>query len=191
MLRSPLLIAIPSQDGRAVVDTLQALTNVAFHMNREIAFITPQASNIPRGRNLAMQMAAAMNPNPKDPLWMFWVDSDVRIEPFQEHYMADMIKFAEDNNAFVTGLYKMDDKNYVATMDIEGTKHLSGRLDMIKPNAAVKTTGFGFLYGPMPRTYTFHADRLGEDLKFWQENKHLKLYANTQVQLSHWKARWI
>lgn len=186
----PLFVAMPTHDNRAVIQTVMEFTQLGGVLGRTVQFLISRASNIPRGRNVCMD--AARQARATDPLWVFWVDSDILLIPGQAPAVADMIRYAEAHHVGVTAHYRMDNGESMLMSDrsMQASHYTSEEVAQWPRWQEVGMAGMGFCYLPMPRDYTFTADITGEDVRFFQAFPDMRLVVDNTIQLRHWKSAW-
>lgn len=186
----PLFVGMPTHDNRAVIQTVMEFTQLGSAIGRPVQFLISRASNIPRGRNVVMD--AARQASDADPLWIFWVDSDILVLPGHTAWIAEMIAYAEQHHVGVTASYRMDNGESMLMSDRTDASHHYTPEDVAAwPRwQTVGMAGMGFCYLPMPRTYTFTADITGEDVRFFQAVPDLPLVCDNTIPLRHWKSAW-
>lgn len=186
----PLLVGMPTHDNRAVIQTVMEFTQLGTPLHRPVQFLISRASNIPRGRNVVMD--AARQATDIDPLWIFWVDSDILVLPGHTERLVEMIQYAEQHQVGVTAHYRMDNGESMLMSDrTETARHYTSDEVAAWPRwERLGMAGMGFCYLPMPRAYTFRADTTGEDVRFFQDRPDLRLVCDNTIPLRHWKSAW-
>ncbi|MCY0909859.1 MAG: hypothetical protein OWR62_15890 [Sulfobacillus thermotolerans] len=184
-----LIIAMPTHDSRAVIQSLLELLQVSQDLARPVWVVTSEVSNIPRARNLVLDRIRDRVPATDHP-WVLWVDSDIVIPLDSHRVIAGALRWAEEHNRAITANYLMGSGVSVLMKSRDPTKahHYTAReLDALPPYAEVGMSGFGFLYLRQPLDYTFHADRVGEDVHFWWDYPETRLFYARQIPLGHKK----
>lgn len=186
----PLLVGMPTHDNRAVIQTVMEFTQLGGMLGRPVQFLISRASNIPRGRNVVMD--AARQASEADPLWIFWIDSDILLLPGQLDKVARMIRTAEAQGVGVTAHYRMDngESMLMADRSMAAAHYTLDEITQMPRGATIGMAGMGFCYLPMPRATLFHADQLGEDVVFFQQYPDLTLTVDPTIELRHWKSAW-
>lgn len=189
---TPLIVAIPTQDRRAVVQSLLELSKVSHILKRPLHFSVSEGSNIPRSRNTIVQDLQHQYPD-RATQWVLWLDSDIIILSGHEAIIAEAVLWAEANQVAVTGNYRMNSGENVllATRGPEPPAHhfTDTELDALpKPYPSVALAGFGFLYIEQPLSYRFHADTVGEDIHFWWDHPYIHVHWIPDLHLGHRKA---
>lgn len=186
------IVAIPTHDRRAIVQSLMELGRVSEILKRPMHLTVSEGSNIPRSRNSAIDQIQYQYPDAATK-WMLWLDSDIVILHDSAEIIADAIRWAETNQVAVTGNYRMNTGENVllSTRGPQPEPHHFTDDELValpRPYPPVALTGFGFLYLEQPLSYRFHADVVGEDIHFWWDNPYIRLHWITDLHLGHHKA---
>ncbi len=182
-----LRVAIPTHDMRAVVPTIVELLAVGKHLQRRVHFLVMEASNIPRGRNMILHRLREQYPGDKF-VPVLWVDSDIVLLSGQVDTIADAIRWADRFHRPIVANYPMADGRSMLIANAAGDHYTEAELQALPNYADVMMAGFGFLYLPeQPLDYVFHADRTGEDIYFWLENRNLHPCLAKQIRIQHRK----
>ncbi len=152
MGRETLIIAVPSHDSRAVIQSLLELMQVGQDLGRAVWVVTSEASNIPRCRNLVLDRIRERIA-PSERPWVLWVDSDMVI-PLNHHAMiARAIEWAESHEKALVANYLMANGRSVMmrSRDPEHAQHYSlAELEALPPYAEIGMSGLGFVYLRQP-----------------------------------------
>lgn len=165
----PLHVALPTRDGTAEIATVLALPNLGALLGRAPRIHVSEAGNIPRARNQALRTAEA--DDPADPLWVLWLDSDIRFVQGTVEALARYIARADQEGMGFAAHYRRGDGGSTFARGY-GTE--ARMLDMEEVEALadwvlIDGAGLGCAYLPMPRGYIFRADEWGEDMHLWED----------------------
>ena len=185
----PLLIGIPTRDSTMVIGTMLELIESGHGLGRPVQFVSSEASNVPRARNIVVAQiranyAAAVHP------WVLWIDSDIIIAPGGHVAIVDALRWAEEHETPIVANYLMADGQSVVMLGPDRHQVHHGTREEITElanYAEVQMTGFGFLYIRHPLSYVFHADLYGEDIHFWWDNPEIQPHLAKQITLGHQK----
>ncbi len=187
-----LIVALPTHDRRAVVQSILELGAVGQQLRRRVRFVVSEGSNIPRSRNSVLEELRRQHPNVAN-LWVLWLDSDILIFPGSSTVISEAIRWAESTTACVVGNYRMaDGQNVVmATRDsMAPIKHYTDDelAALPGPYPEVGLAGLGFAYVPQTLAYQFYADGIGEDIHYWWDHPDPHLHWIPDLRLGHRKA---
>ena len=186
----PLIVAIPSQDGRAAIFTLLELHEVSRFLDRSMVLVSGEASNIPRSRNAILDQVRTRYPD-RETTWVLWVDSDIVVPRGSTVAIGEALRWAEAHQVGVVANYRMATGQNVVMVhrDPALNHHMTDAEWQALPDyAEVGMSGFGFAYLPQPLHYIFHADTTGEDIHFWRDNPQIRLHGAKQIHLGHRKS---
>jgi hypothetical protein len=192
-LETPLYVAIPTHDSRTVVQTMIELASLSAHVGK-ISVLTAEGGNIPRTRNMCMEMLRRQDPIPPDPTWVLWVDSDILIPAGSAPMLAQYITEGITSNRPWLAHYRMADGRSVLMKEraLYNAQHYSDEELIALPDwSPVGMGGFGLALLPMDLAYQFHADMAGEDIHFWLDHPDLIVHIVKGLRLQHRKAVWI
>ena len=164
----PLIVAIPSQDGRAAIFILLELHEVSRFLDRSMVLVSGEASNIPRSRNAILDQVRTRYPD-RETTWVLWVDSDIVVPRGSTVAIGEALRWAEAHQVGVVANYRMATGQNVVMVhrDPALNHHMTDAEWQALPDyAEVGMSGFGFAYLPQPLHYIFHADTTGEDIHF-------------------------
>ena len=187
MINIPMMM--PSRDGLVRLDTIQTILgwqHLLQNQNINLIIVSGVGGNIPRARNACMD---AIRDNVDDKIFMGWMDSDM-VLPTNEDTIQHLDKMAwtasREKDAIICCDYRTTMEN--GEFQMRRYRTLGDTNEMLFP---VKTqgvfdedftdvgyggaSGFGLCFGYFPRDYVFHADRLGEDINFWNDNPDIRL----------------
>ena len=190
LVSDTLIIAMPTHDSRAVVQTMLELMQVGREMGRSVMVVSSEASNIPRCRNLVLDRIRKYVSPPERP-WVLWVDSDILIPPDSHRTIVEALTWAETHERCIAANYMMGNGVPVLmrSRDPEQAYHYTpAELEEMPTYAEVGMAGFGFVYLRQPLDYLFHADRVGEDVHFWWDYPDIRIYWAKQIRLGHKKS---
>lgn len=155
-----LFVAIPSADGRIMIDAVPTIVQAAALLLRPLCLLAPRATGISRCRNLVLDMAREASG--QDHAWILWVDSDMVVPGQFAQALADDIAWAEQNGRNWTTNTPMADGMNVL-MDADGRHLTNDEVQALPQWADVPWGGLAFAYTYMPLDYRFHEDSRGED----------------------------
>ncbi len=185
-----LVVAIPTHDMRAVIQSLLEIGTVGQLLQRPLQFVVSDGSNIPRSRNTILHRIRDIFPD-RDRLWVLWLDSDIEILHGHAHAIQQAILWAEAHQAGIVANYRMTTGQNVliANRDpSEAAHHLTDdELHQMEPFAEIGMAGLGFAYIPQPIQYHFYADEIGEDMHFWWDHPDISLHYAKDIHLGHRK----
>ena len=185
-----LIVAIPTHEMRAVVQSLLELGVFSQLLRRPIHFVVGEGSNIPRARNSIVQRLQCTFPD-RDAVWVLWLDSDIEIPPGVAPAISIAVTWAEAHDACVVANYRMNTGHNVlmANRDpAEPAHHITDEEFQTMPNfAEVGMAGLSFAYLHQPLAYRFHADETGEDIHFWWDHPEIRLHWAKDIHLGHRK----
>jgi len=202
--KEPLLvpIAMCSSNGFAVADTLFYLGAMSTIRHRAengqefyLALFHAQASNIPRGRNEVMRHIRKVVGKESGRYPMLWIDSDMGLDYVGVQHVMVMVSQLLTMPGKPVGIAM----NYRTTMNgetqIRTQRTLGLTNTMYQPKGGHPyeslgregASGFGILAINQPLDYQFHADVLGEDIYFWNDNPDYELMVYTAYMPKHVK----
>jgi hypothetical protein len=190
---SSIFVAIPTHDGRAVVHSLIELASLS-QLLGGVRVVTGEGSNIPRTRNLLMDLIRQATPPPPNPAWVLWIDSDILLPLGTANIVAKYIDTAIKTERPWLANYFMANGQSVLMKDrtLVHARHYSREELAALPDwAEIGMGGFGFAFLPMSLDYEFHADKAGEDIHFWLDHPHLTVHFAKGIALKHRKASWV
>lgn len=193
MSDTTLVVAIPTHDSRAVVHTLIQLAQLSGLMGAT-SVMTAEGGNIPRTRNMVLDMMRHNDPPLPDPCWVLWVDSDILIPPGQDAVIARYLTQAMETHRPWLAHYKMADGRSVLMKDrtLYNARHYTDEELIALPDwSEIGMGGFGLAFLPMDLSYEFHADAAGEDIHFWLDHPDLTVHVAKEIVLKHRKAVWV
>lgn len=182
-------LMMPNRNGLLRIDTMITLNRwqaLLVQSNINLIFISAQASNIPRARNACMD---AVRNNTQAKILMMWLDSDM-VLPSEDDtlmHLNAMLQYAINHrDAIICCDYRttMGDNEFqmrkyrTLGIDNEPFKNSYDVYDDANPYTNLGcegASGFGLCMGYFPRGYIFHADTLGEDIYFWNDNPNIEL----------------
>ncbi len=191
---NPLMVAIPTHDSRTVVYTMIALTQLGNLVPGGIHIITAEGGNIPRTRNLCMDIIRHNDPKPADPCWVLWIDSDILVAPEMAPVIAEYINEAMVSHRPWLVNYNMADGRSTLMKDRTqyNARHYSTEELIALPDwAEVGMGGFGMAFLPMELGYQFKADISGEDIHYFLDHPDLTVHVAKKIILRHRKAVWV
>jgi hypothetical protein len=183
--------------------TLAYFQNIMKQHNVEIVFIDAQGSNIPRARNSCMDLVRD-NVDYILMYWMdndivlpteeatiqHLIKMLERVAMDSSHrtiVACDYLTTTKDENGNyeyqMRYLRTLGDDNFPVYPYLKGYMNTDFTSCDIKevplniklPLKHLGASGFGLCVGWFPTKYVFHADRLGEDIHFWNDNPELEL----------------
>jgi hypothetical protein len=183
----PLIVAIPSHDGRAAIFTVLELRTVSEWLGRSIVVVSGEASNIPRSRNVILEQVREKYPD-RTNRWMLWIDSDIVLLRQSVSAVVEAIRWAEAHHAGVVANYRMASGVNVLMAHPDHHHLADDELQALPDYGEIAMAGLGFAYLNQPLSYMFHADATGEDIHFWRDNPGIHLHCAKQIHLGHKKA---
>ena len=165
-----LIVAVPTYDHRAVIQSVLELAATAELLHRPIRFVIGDGSSSPRARNTILEMLQQEFPD-HPTLWMLWWNSDIVLFPGSAPVLSQAIPWAEAHQMCMVADPRGAHENTIlhATPALGSVSESSPSEDMPHPTSYPKTrlAGLGLAYLAQPLAYRFHADTVGEDLHFW------------------------
>ncbi len=187
---TPLLVGIPTHDGRAMINSCMELVLLGNVMQSVMKLMVGEAGNIPRARNIVMDEVRKELNRGTGLAWVLWLDSDIVLTPGSHQSIAHAMRWShQTGNAWVAN-YRMGNHQNVLLKqrDLYLSEHYTDEeLTNLPPFAEVAMSGFGLVYLPMDLTYLFHADRWGEDVYFFMDHPNLKIYYANEIVIQHKK----
>lgn len=185
-----LVVAIPTHDMRAVVQSLLEIGVVAHLLQRPLQFVVSGGSNIPRTRNTIVHRLRHIFPT-NDRCWVLWLDSDIEIPAGQASAIQEAILWAEAHQSGIVANHRMTTGQNVLMANRDPSEvahHLTDdELQQMEPFAEIGMAGLGLAYVPQPIHYHFYADEIGEDMHFWWDNPDIHLHYAKDIHLGHRK----
>jgi hypothetical protein len=191
---APLNVAIPSHDGRAEVVTVVTLTrDLAEALSRPVHIYLGEASNIPRARNVCVRLVESVlgEAARSEPLWLLWVDSDIRLAAGAAPHLAHYLARAEAERVAFAAPYRQANGRstfFLRRARMAGPALEASAVQRLPDWSELGMCGFGLLYAPVEPGYVFHADDVGEDIHFWLDHPKLPLRCAQGVAIRHHKA---
>lgn len=189
-MNNNLFVGIPTNDGRAMISSCIELFSLSRVIGKPIQLMIGEAGNIPRARNTVMdEIRKILNKN-NGTAWTLWIDSDILLPSNSHHLIANAIQWSGQTGKAWVANYKMaNHKNVlIKNRDLYQPIHYTDEeLATFAPYSEVGMSGFGLAYLPMDLSYTFHADRWGEDVHFFIDHPDLKIYFAKDILIHHKK----
>jgi hypothetical protein len=184
-----LLVGLPTHDGRAMVHSLTALSQVGSALGRPVQFLIGEAGSIPRSRNLVLEMAR-QRPEVVDTAWILWLDSDILIPADAVEAIVQAILWSESTDQSWVAHYRMADGASVLMRErsARATHYTVKDLQELNNFAQVGLAGLGLAYIKTDVHYIFHSDELGEDVHFFLDQPNLSIHFAKDIRVLHRKA---
>lgn len=189
MALDPLLVGVPTHDGRAMITSITALSRVGNILDRPVVFLIGEASNIPRSRNLVMDEARS-RAEVKESAFILWMDSDIMIPASSVPAIVQAIMWSHDTQQNWAAHYRMatGDSVLIAERSRDGARHYTmDELNAMDNFSSIAMGGMGLSYICMPMDYVFHADVVGEDVNFFLDCPTIDLHYAKEVKIFHRK----
>jgi hypothetical protein len=175
--RPELLVAVPTYDYRALIQSVLELEMTAIALGRSIRFVIGDGSNRPRARNVIVDNL--QQEFPQDEIrWVLWWDSDLLVPPGTAPVLAAALQWAEAQAAAVVADYPTERGPTSLGPRCSGSAPFSvaERAQLPTPYPRVGRGGLGLAYVPQPLGYRFHADRVSEDTHFWCDHPEISIH---------------
>lgn len=169
-----LIVAVPTYDHRAVIQSVLELMTTADLLHRPIHFVIGDGSSSPRVRNTILESLQQKFPD-RTTLWMLWWSSDIVLLPGSAPVLSQAIQWAEAQQTCVVADYPGEHGNTTLRPTTAPVPVFSEweLMNLPKPYPEVRLAGLGLAYLEQSLAYRFHADTVGEDLHFWWDHPDL------------------
>jgi hypothetical protein len=163
------VIMLTRGDGRLVGETLLTLIAVGEILKRPMKFFI--RGGLGHAIYFNAVMAEIFNVYHLKTFRALYVEDDNLIQNNQAHFLARMIKEADEKGYNITANYKLADGRNVYHHG-DGTPYQDLEIEMLKPFDPVELTGMGFFYGSFDVEYRFHeGDVSSVDWTFYLERQ--------------------
>ncbi len=162
-------------------------------LGRPVQIHLGEASNIPRARNVCLRLVeAAVGPDARlAPLWILWLDSDIRLGGQAAPQLAQYVHRADQERVAFAAHYRQADGRstfFPRRGRMIGPALEAAAVQRLPDWSELGMSGFGLLYAPVEAGYVFHADDAGEDILFWLDHPGLPLRYAQGIAVRHHKA---